>query len=216
MYLHTLLILLNFSVTIPAAILFLRAGTKLRDYWPFAIFIWGGLLSDVFSYVLILKTQSNMVSANVYIFIEYCLILIQIAIWKRQPVWHYVLFGLLGIMVWLFDNLYLNKVTGNNSIFRLFYSLAIVLFSLDLFNRNIIYERSTIIKNPVFLICTGFILYYGCKAFLESFNIFHAGLSDLFFIRLFLILSVVNLLSNIIYAYAILCIPKKPEFTMPY
>lgn len=216
MTLHSVLIFLNFSVAIPAFILLFKLRYPLNDYWPFIVLMWGGLLNEGASYVLILKTHSNMVSSNIYILIEFLLILIQIAIWKRQPVWHYVLFAVLGSMVWLFDNLYLNDISGNNSLFRLFYSLAIVLFGLDLFNRIIIYERYSIAKNPVFLICTGFILYYGCKAFIESFNIIHVGLSDVFLIRLFLILSVVNLLTNIIYAYAILCIPKKQEFTMPY
>lgn len=219
----SLLFFLNFSIAIPAVVFLYKTVIftynreyALSDYWPFIVLIWFGLLNEVLSYMLILKTQSNLVSANIYVFIEFCLIIIQVAKWKQQRVWHYVVFAASGLVIWVFDNLYLNDLTGNNSIFRLFYSLAIVLFSLDLFNRIIIYERSSITKNPIFLICTGFILYYGCKAFIESFNIFHAGLSGLFFKRLFLILSFVNLLANIIYAYAILCIPKKQEFTMPY
>lgn len=216
MPLHSLLILLNFSVAIPAFVLLFRYGGSLKDYWPFIVLMWSGLLNEATSYVLILRMHTNMVASNIYILIEYFLILIQMVIWKRQPVWQYILFAVLGSMVWVMDNCYLNDINDNNSIFRMFYSLATVLFSLDLFNRIIIYERHPVTKHPVFLICTGFILYYGCKAFIESFNIFHVGLSDLFFMRLFIILSVVNLLANLIYAYAILCIPKKPEFTMPY
>lgn len=213
---ETVLIILNFSLVIPAIMLLFKIGYSMKKFWPFIVYIIAGLCNDIVSYVLIMKTQTNMITANIYIFIEFCLILFQVALWKKQPVWHYLLIVITGIFVWVLDNVYLNSLTDNNSIFRMFYSITIVLLSLDLFNRNIIYARGPLSSNPVFLICTGFILYYGCKAFLESFNIFHVGLSDLFFMRLFLILSVVNFVANLIYAYAILCIPRKQEFTMPY
>lgn len=157
-----------------------------------------------------------MVNSNVYILLEYLTILWQFALWKRSLVWLYLVSGGAGVLVWLTDNLILHSIADNNSIFRLFSSLIIVMFSVDQFNRFVVYEPGLLGRNSKFLICTGFILFFSCKAFLESFNLFDVGFSTAFFVRLFLILSVINLFSNLIYAYAILCIPKKQEFTLPY
>ncbi len=157
-----------------------------------------------------------MINSNIYILIEYMIILVQFAIWNRKPVAQYALYVAAGMVVWIVDNFFFHSLSANNSVFRLFYSVVIVLFSLDQFNKIVLYEKPPLGKNSVFLICTGFILFFGFKAFMESFNIFHVGLSRLFLTRLFLILSGVNLLSNLLYAYAILCIPRKQEFTLPY
>jgi len=216
MTLHTVLLIFNFSITIPALLLIFRISSVKGCYWPFAIFIWAGLLNDVLSYLLILKNNNNMVNSNLFTLVEYTILLFQFAIWKGRQVWLYLFMGILGFAVWLVDNMIMNTLNDNNSVFRLFYSLVIVLFSMDIFNKLVVYARAPLGKNSSFLICIGIILFFSSKAFLEAFNIFQVGLSDLFFIRLFLILSVINLLSNLLYAYAILCIPKKQEFTLPY
>lgn len=211
-----ILFLLNFSIAIPAFLVLFKINFAIRCYLFFILYLWAGFLNDTVSYAFIIKTQSNLLNSNIYTLLAWFITLAQFAVWNRKPVSHYLAFAVPGLLVWLFDNVYLNNISDNNSIFRLFFSLVIVLFSLDQFNKIIIYEKAPLSRNPIFLICTAFILFFGSKAFLESFNLFHVGLSDLFFRKLFLILSVVNLLANLLYTYAILCIPRKQEFTLPY
>lgn len=210
------IIVVNFSIVIPAILLFWKINVVVKHYLPFVLFIWMGLLNDTISYAFILKSQSNMVNSNIYTLLEYFIILAQFAVWNGKPVKHYILLAGGGLFIWLLDNVYLNTLTDNNSIFRVFYSLVIVLLSLYQYNKLIMFERGPLIKNAVFLICSGFILYFSCKAFLESFNIFHVGLSGLFLEQLFIIMSVVNLFTNLLYSFSILCIPRKQAFSLPY
>lgn len=212
----TILLLLNFSIAVPAFLFLFKLRFVGRYYLPFLLFIWLGLINGMLSYAFIVKMQTNLVNSNIYILAEYLILLVQFAVWNRKPGKQYVLFALAGLVIWMADNVFLNDITDNNSIFRCYFSMVIVLFSLDQFNKIVIYERSPLPKNPVFLICTAFILFSASKAFLESFNLFHAGLSDLFFQKLFFIMSVINLMANLLYTYAILCIPRKREFTLPY
>jgi hypothetical protein len=141
---------------------------------------------------------------------------VQLYKWNGSAIKRYYFFGAIGLMVWIADNLIINNVSGNNSIFRIFYSFIIAFFSIDLINKLIIYGRRSLIKNSIFLICGTFLIYYSCKAFIEVFNAFHLGLSDQFNRHVFMILYWTNLFSNIIYPIAILCMPAKQEFTMPY
>ena len=216
MFLTRLLIISHFSIVIPAFLSLFKINHAIKFYLPFVLFMWIGLLNETISYVFIIKSQSNMINSNIYTLIEYFIILAQFAVWNGKPVKQYILFAIGGLLIWLLDNVYLHTLTDNNSIFRLSYSLVIVLFSLDQYNKVITYEKGRLITNATFLMCSGFILYFGCKAFLESFNIFHVGLSGLFLGRIFFILSMVNFLANLLYSLSILCIPKKREFSLPY
>ncbi|HRP30808.1 MAG TPA: hypothetical protein PKV73_02925 [Agriterribacter sp.] len=212
----THLVLLNLSIALPAIASLFRIRFPVRAYLPFLVFIWAGMLNDTVSLIMVVNNKSNLLNSNVYVLFEYFILLAQFAVWSGRSVVYYLLFAMIGLMVWLWDNVYLNEVTGNNSIFRFTYSMIIVFFSLDRFNKILIYEKAPLGKNPTFLICTGFILFFAIKGFLESFNIFNVGLSASFFRKIFFILSVVNLLANLLYTYAILCLTRKQEFTMPY
>ena len=58
--------------------------------------------------------------------------------------------------------------------------------------------------------------FYAFKAFYESFNLFQIGINSKFHYNLWLVLSVINLVANLNYALAILCIQKKLPFTIRY
>lgn len=209
-------IIINFSVAIPAFVFLTRLRHEWSIFVPFVLFIWFGLINDVLSFSLILQKRGNMFNSNIYVVLEYFLLLWQFSWWQKKPARLYFLLAATGGLVWLLDNFYLNSLYDNNSIFRLYSSLMIALFSLTLFSRLLIFERAPVSRNSVFLICTGFIFYFGCKSILEAFNLLDVGFSPRFYIQLFLILSIINLFANLIYAYAILWIPRKQEFTLPY
>jgi hypothetical protein len=66
------------------------------------------------------------------------------------------------------------------------------------------------------LISSAFLLYYGCKLFVEIFHLYHVPFSSLFYQYLWLSLSLINCIANIVYAIAILCIPTRQELTLLY
>jgi hypothetical protein len=110
----------------------------------------------------------------------------------------------------------MNSLTQNNSLFRAFYSLIIVFLSIDQINKLIVFEYSNLFKNAAFIICITFLFYYGCRSFVEAFNAFHVGLTAGILGNLWIIMYFVNAIANIFYAIAIICIPTKQVFTLPY
>jgi len=209
-------IFLNHSVVIAAAIAVLRFKIIDKNFQPFIFFIWLGLINETLSLVLIYTKGSNTVNSNVYVLLESLLILYLFFSWDSisKPLYSLLMFA--AVSVWITDNLVVHNINGNNSVFRIFYSFIIIFCSLIQVNKLVISERVSLIKNPVFLICIAFLAYYACKAFVEVFNAFHLSLSHSCNRSIFTILYLADFLSNLIYAIALLCIPRKQLFTMPY
>lgn len=213
---YVLNILLNHSISIAAIVAMFRFKSIPENFNPFLFFIWVGFVNETLSLILILTINSNTVNSNIYVLIEYGLILLQFYKWNGYFNNRNYFLSIAGIFIWITDNLILHTIDDNNSIFRIYYSFVIVLFTLNQINKLIIHETRNVIKNPVFLICMAFLIYYSCKAFVEVFNAFHLGLSDEFNRNVFMILNFANLMSNLIYSIAIICIPANQEFTLRF
>jgi hypothetical protein len=210
-------IALNYSILIAAIIGIIRFKSIIRDYYPFIFIIWLGVFNETLSLVLIFTLGRNTVNSNIFVLLEYLLIVYQFYKWNnKKGLKKYVILALLGLAVWSADNLVLNSITHNNSLFRAFYSFLVVFFSIDQVNKLVIYERGPLFKNPMFIICITFLLYYGFKAFVESYNLFHLGLSKTLLRDLWIILYFVNGIANLLYALAVLWIPTKVKFILPY
>ena len=208
-------IVINFSIVIAAIIGVIRFKSVLAAYYPFLFLIWLGLLNETLSIILIYTVKSNAVNSNTFVLLEYALILLQFYRWNGNSRKKYYWLACFGFAVWIADNFIINTITENNSLFRVFYSFVIVFFSIDQVNKIIIFEKGSLLKNAMFIICITFLFYYGCNAFVEAFNMFHVGLSDGLLENLWIILYFVNFIANLIYALAILCIPTKQKFTFP-
>lgn len=212
----TINILLNHSIIIAALLGMIRFKSIASDFHPFLWLIWIGVVNETLSLVFIYSFGSNAVNSNIYVLIEYGLVLFQFYRWNREYLKVCRLLAIVGLLIWILDDCLLNNISENNSVFRIFYSVVIVLLSVMEVNRIIINERKMIMGNAIFIICVTFLVYYGCKAFVEVFNAFQMELSKQFNRSMFRILYAANLFSNIMYAISILCMPRKQEFTMPY
>ena len=71
-------------------------------------------------------------------------------------------------------------------------------------------------KDSRFILCTAFIIFFAYKALLESFYLIELKLNDNFYRSLFVILTFLNLIINLVYALAALWLPTKQRFTLPY
>jgi hypothetical protein len=188
----------------------------MADYYPFVFFIWLGFLNEILSLLMIYHYHSNTVNSNVYVLLEYMIILFQFYKWNENGIKRYYLLAAIGLSVWITDNFIINAISENNSIFRVFYSFIIIFFSIDKVNKLLVFEYSNLLKNPMFIICTSFIFYYGFKAFVESFNMVHLGLEPNILKNLWIILYFVNGTANLFFAIAVLCIPTKVKFISPW
>ena len=207
---------LNALVAIPAIIAIVRFKLIKDFYLPFVLFIWIGCINEFLSIALAYTIGTSAANSNIYVLLEYILILIQFLKWNTISKLYAGILITLGTIVWITDNLLLNSISDSNSIFRIFYSLIIVFCSIGQLNKLIINERRPLSKHAVFLICISFLMFYSIKAFIEVFNAFRLVFGSRFNRNLFTSFYLVNFLSNIIYAIAIICIPKKQEFTLPY
>jgi len=201
---------------LPAALIGIVGYRKLLPvYRPFLYFIWVGTLNEAISWVLIEINRSNVVNANIYVLIEFLLLLLIFYRWNEKARRNRFVFLLsIGVLVWIADNFFIHSLYAINSIFRVLYSIIVLFLSINQVNKLIVYEKKNVIRNAMFLICMAFVFFYSYKAFIETFYILQLPFSKLFYLNLFQVLLFVNLFTNLVYAIAVLCIPSKQEFSL--
>lgn len=213
---QTLLEISSYSVGIGAVIGMVRFKKVDRAYLPFILLLWVGLLNEIITVVSIDLFKSNAVTSNIYVLVESLLIL-----WffknlrlgrKNNKRFHFV--ALLFIAVWITDNFFISRITRFSSYFRILYNFITVLMSIHMINRLILDERSGLIKNSVFLITIGFIVFFTYKILIEIFWVYGLNASRDFRVEVYRIMTYINLAINLIYALAVLWIPKKREYTL--
>lgn len=204
--------ILNYSIMIPVVISAIRFRFMDKDFLPFVLMIWLGALNELLSFFLIINTGSNTVNSNIYVLLEFGLILYQFYKWNPASSRKMIGLGILGGACWIVDNLLFHTLDRNNSLFRAAYSFIIVLLSVDRINKIVIFEKIYLWKNAIFGLCLIFVLYFSCKSFVEVFNMFTVGLKLPFFQNLWKLLAIVNFISNFLYALVILWIPKNQNY----
>ncbi len=201
---------------LPAIAALIRYKDSPAIYKPFFILLWVGALNDTFGIICGYVFHTNILNSNIYVLAEFIFLLVIFYRWNgsvRKS--KYVFFGVIGLVVWIADNLVLhNPVRTINSLYRVYYCAVTIFMSIDLINRLIVFERKSLLTNPMFIICISFVFFFSYKAYIESFYILSLSFSEEFYNKVFFILGLINVLSNLVYTVAILCIPKKQEFYM--
>jgi hypothetical protein len=213
---YLLNIVLNHSITVAAIIAAVRFKTMEKHFRPYVFFIWLGFLNETLSLILIYTKGYNTVNSNIYVLFECVIILYQFYAWETIPAATYYVLVLLALAVWTTDNLVWHSLKSNNAIFRIAYSFLIVACSIKQLGRLAVSDRFMLLKNPGFLVCGAFLLFYTCKALTEVFILYHLQVSHACTREIFTVSYCSDCISNIIYAIAIVCIPAKQVFTMPY
>ncbi len=209
-------ILFNLSIVLAAVIAAARFNAYGKALFPFLCLVWLAAANEILSLVLMYTVRDNSINSNIYTLLEFGLILLQYFFWNGGRKQLFSFLAIAGLFIWILDNLALHALRDNNSLFRICYAFTIVILSIDALNRRIIDARRPLLKDTVFLICAGFLFYFSCKAFMEVFNLFAIGYSTVFEARLFFTLSFVNCISNLLYAIALLCIPMKQQYSLPF
>ncbi len=205
----------TFSILIASIIAMARYAGTVPAYRPFIFFIWVGACNDTFSMLLVFMGRNNLINSNLYVLIEYMLLLLIFHTWNdsKKTKLYFLLLGA-GCIVWIVDNVMIHSLYNINSGFRVFYAFVILFLSVQQVKKLIRLEKKALITNAMFQICMCFIFYFSCKAYIETFYILDMDFSNAFNLDRFSVLLFINLFSNLIYAIAILCIPRKQEFTI--
>lgn len=214
---YNLVIIFSFSISIAAFIGFIRFKKIDSTLYPFIFSIWIGFINEIISFLMTKNGQTTAINNNIYVLIEALLITWQFNNWGlfRRPWFLFPLVLILFIISWIIEYFFVYEITSIGSYFRVLYSFMIVLMSINVTNGLIVRDRRSILKNPVFLICIGFIFYYTYKVLVETFWIYGLNYSRGFRNNVYFILTYVNLFSNLIYALAVLWMPMKQRFTLP-
>jgi hypothetical protein len=206
------------SVFIPALATIGRYKRSPAIYRPFFWFIWVGAFTEGYSLVAVYLLRSKNISpnSNIYVLIEFGILLWLFYEWnggKKSK--KYFLFFAIGMVIWVWDNIFLHTLQTINSQFRVYYCVILLYLSVNQINKLFIFEKKSLLKNAMFLTCITFVCFYSYKAFVESFYILERPFSPTFYRSLFYIMQFVNLISNLVFTIVLLCIPKRREFFIP-
>lgn len=214
---YQLSVIFSFSITIAAVIGWIRFKKINPTYYPFLICVWVGLLNEILSYIIAHTGHSTAVNNNIYVLAESLLFTWQFKNWGLFQRSKYLFVGILVSfsIFWYVESFFVPRITYITSYFRVFYSFVIILMSINIINELLIRERTNMLKSSAFLICTAFVIYYTYKVIVGVFWLYGLGGSRQFRISIVSILIYINLLTNLIYALAVLWMPTKHRFSLP-
>jgi hypothetical protein len=153
---------------------------------------------------------------NLYTLLEFILVQIQFYLWTKhlQPSFPYKSITL-GVLIWIFTVFYMESIGQRNVPFIIIYSFGLVVLSIQIMNKLIVSNKS-LVKNFLVLICISYIVTYSVAILTEFFCIYDNLFSVNFIMNVFYIKSVLNALSNLVIAIAIICIPKKQQYSVSF
>lgn len=213
----TLILVFSLSITLAGLIAALRFKNIHKVYYPFIYCIWVACCNEILTYFIVNENNHNTINNNVYVLLESLLItwfFQRLGLFKKVLALFYCILTALCI-VWLMEVFVFSAINKVAVYFRVFYSFLMVLMSVHHINKLITTSKGLLWKNATFLLCVGFVIYFTYKVFVEAFFIYGLGSSLEFQFVIFSILSYINLFSNLLYALAVLWMPKRQAFTLP-
>jgi len=209
--------LLSQTILLPIIIGLIRFRRLDRSYRPFFLLLLIGLVTELVGFILINGyIKSNYVIVNVYVLLEWTLIAWQFHVWGFLQGRKNLFYGLLAFttLCWVVENIVFGHIISIVPYFRFLYFFLIVLLSINKINFMITHEMRNLFRNPKFLICIGFIIYF--IYMIVDFWAFEISLlgDQSIVLRISFLMDYVNVISNIIYAIAFWMIPKPQKFTL--
>lgn len=210
---YVLNLVASYSILLPAMIALLQFRKIAREYYPFVILLWAGLINEIVSTIASHQTGSNAINSNIYVLIESLLIVWQFYLWRKlltKPAVYTIAAAL--ILIWLGDNLLFGKLNRFSSVFRITYALMCASLAAYAIARSINLPGIRASQNPVFLISCAFIVYYMYKALVELFWLRDMGNSREFMRNAYFVFDIMNLSLNLFSAYILRWTRTKPRY----
>jgi hypothetical protein len=123
-------------------------------------------------------------------------------------------YALVAMMLvgWIGQNFVFGSLSDPNRVYLVSYYFLVVILAIRQINKDMTTGQSTRDELARLIICTGILLFFTFGIIRETFTIFASLMSAELRDRIFLIVVVTNLISNIIYGFGALYIPKKKEW----
>ncbi len=215
---YVLIAVISYSIVIAAIIGLVRLPRLPGTYQPFIFITILSLASEIISQILITHKKSNAVAVNMLGLFEAVLWCWQFKNWNTNQKYHLMLRVVVTalLILWIIENIILRKMFVFGYLFPIAFSLVMVILSGIQLSLEIARERGNLLTTPKFLICSGTVLFYTYRILVECFFAPGMSMSDIFFGNVFIILSLVNFIVNLLFALAVLWIPEKQKFSLPY
>jgi hypothetical protein len=210
----TLNAIFSLSIGFSVIIGWIRFRKTEPAFLPFLLLVSFGFLNEIISIGFASRGRANIVNFNVFQLAESLLLGWQFLRWgffgKREGR-YYLLQGFF-IVSWMIESIYLKGEFI--SYFVILHSFIIVIMSIHTINGIAMKESTSLFRHPVSLICIGLIAYFTYAILVEAFWI--AGFSHQreFRLKIYEIMSYINLVTNLVFAFAFLWIPMKPQYIM--
>jgi len=197
-----------FAAAIPGALKFNKIDSS---FFPFIFCVWLAALNETISFIITLNKGNTALNNNIYVLCEALLFTWQFKNWglfNDRPSSYKALITLF-IATWALENLFTISPFNIKYYFRIIYSMALVFMSIHQVNKLILDCRAPLLKEPIFLICAGIIIYFTYKILVESFWLYGLSAAKSFRNNVYLVSTWINLFVNLIFSISVLCIPLK-------
>ena len=178
----TLDTIFSFSIALAALIGWIRFRRIHSSYYPFLICIWVGFVNEIISYLLRSKDISTGINNTIYVLIESLLITWQFKRWflfkGHKHLFILVLVSL--VLAWTIEALLRNGINYTMSYYRIFYPIIVLLMSLTLIGERLSFEKINFLKNPIYLICIAFVIYFTDKVIVGMFWLYSIRFNKIF------------------------------------
>jgi hypothetical protein len=206
--------ILTFAILIAGIIGVVRWKKVKPSYHPFIILMWLASINVTLSHILVANGYTTVANNNMYMLLESLVIL---WLFMRQGIFRNsirvpAILSILFFCFWLAEAFVWKSKYGYTMWFQIFYAFLIVLVSITTVNHLLISGQRSLLTDPFFLICMAFILYFSFTIFVYAFLLYGFNESVSFSQNIFFIRVIVDFISNLIFAYAALRIPKKDAF----
>ncbi len=204
-------------IVVPAIVGWCRFKYTDVSYRPLVYLLTMGLINEIVSLYSVFRYGTNTINYNIFILIETHLILWQLGNWdyRGRNSQLYRRLAAVFLIAWLVEWAWRGSIHQFFSFFIIAHALCISLLALTVIEKSFFYLQKRLFNDPVFLACSGFVIYYTYMALLEVLWMF--GHSHQFTVarRATAILVIINFFVNFLYCFSILCTPRSRQSIFP-
>lgn len=215
---YTITMILSLSIFIAGAIAVFRFNQIQSKYYPFIFLLWIGCVTEVISIYFAYRYRNNLAVSTIYTLLESVLLLwffVKLGVFNNRRNLVYII-GALFVASWTIDNFWAGAFGLRYSFyFDVIYALCIVLLSIRAIN-NLLFTEGELLKDPTFLICIGLVIFFTYQIIQRMFGLYGLKDSSEFRANVQHILYVISCFTNLVFASAVLWMPKRRLFAFKF
>lgn len=215
---YTTAVILSLSILVAGIIGIVRFAKIDNKHKPFIYLIWIGCINEGLSIYLAFNGHHTIVNGVIYDLCESLFLLWffkNLGVFKSRRYLFYFL-GSLFVVIWIVETFLKNRFgTSFTYYFNVAYYFVVVLLSIRVIN-NLLFTEKELLKNSTFLICVGLIIFFTYGIISRMFWLYGLKNSTAFVMNVQSIYMLINVLSNLIYALAVMYMRKRQAFTFQF